>query len=263
MLQGPCYAFLFVFCLLIGPSDVALGQATGTISGVVTDSVSGQTILGANVLIVGTQQGTTTDEEGNYSIEIEPGTYDLRGSFVGYATETRRDVEVEANQTAQLDFRLVQSGVQLEEVVAVGYTQQRSQDVTGAVSTVSAGDIEDLPVTGVDQALQGQISGVQINQGSGVPGGGPQIRVRGDGSIGAGTEPLYVIDGFALPTSSGEMDNPINDISTSDIESISVLKRNSIPHTVPHSPALGGGVARLPFFGSPIRTSIIQRALFS
>ena len=224
MLQRSCYALFFAFCLLLAPSEVVLGQATGTISGVVTDSVSGQTIPGANVLIVGTQQGTTTDEEGNYSLEIEPGTYDLRVSFVGYATETRRNVEVEANQRTQLDFRLVQSGVQLEEVVAVGYTQQRSQDVTGSVSTVSSGDIEDLPVTGVDQALQGQVSGVQINQGSGVPGGGPQIRVRGAGSIGAGTEPLYVVDGFALPTSSGEVNNPINDIPPSDIESISVLK---------------------------------------
>lgn len=201
MLQRSCYALFFAFCLLLAPSEVVLGQATGTISGVVTDSVSGQTIPGANVLIVGTQQGTTTDEEGNYSLEIEPGTYDLRVSFVGYATETRRNVEVEANQRTQLDFRLVQSGVQLEEVVAVGYTQQRSQDVTGSVSTVSSGDIEDLPVTGVDQALQGQVSGVQINQGSirvpGSPAEGRRSECEGLGP--SGREPSRCTWSTGLP----------------------------------------------------------------
>lgn len=224
MLQRWYDAVFFALCLLLVPVGTVLAQPTGTIAGVVADSAEEQSIPGANVLIEGTQQGTTTNSEGRYSLELEPGTYDLRVSFVGYAEARRQDVVVEANETTTVNFQLTESGVQLEEVVAVGYTQQRTQDLTGSVSTVSSGDIEDLPVTGVDQALQGQVSGVQINQGSGVPGGGPQIRVRGAGSIGAGTDPLYVVDGFALPSSSGEVNNPINDIPPSDIESITVLK---------------------------------------
>lgn len=224
MLQKWYNAVVLAFCLMLVPTGAAMAQATGTVSGVVADSVGEQVIPGANVLVVGTQQGTTTDAEGRYSLELEPGTYDLRVSFVGYADAVRQDVNIEANETTTVNFQLTESGVQLEEVVAVGYTQQRTEDVTGSVSTVSSGDIEDLPVTGVDQALEGQVSGVQINQGSGVPGGGPQIRVRGAGSIGAGTDPLYVVDGFALPSSSGEVNNPINDIPPSDIESITILK---------------------------------------
>jgi len=215
---------LLVLSIALFSVDSATGQATGTITGVVTDSTAGQTIPGANILIVGTQQGTTTGSGGAYSLDVEPGTYDVQVSFVGFTTETRSGVEVQANQTTRVDFQLVRGGVQLEEVVAVGYTQRRAQDLTGSVSTVSSGDIEDLPVAGVDRALEGQVSGVQINQGSGVPGGGPQIRIRGAGSIGAGTDPLYVLDGFALPSSSGEVNNPINDIPPSDIESVTVLK---------------------------------------
>lgn len=224
MLQKWYNAVFLAFCLLFVPTGTALAQATGTVSGVVADSAADRAVPGANVLIEGTQQGTTTDAEGRYSLELEPGTYDLRVSFVGYADAQRQDVVVEANETTTVNFQLTESAMQLEEVVAVGYTRQQAEDVTGSVSTVSSGDVEDLPVTGVDQALEGQVSGVQINQGSGVPGGGPQIRVRGAGSIGAGTDPLYVVDGFALPTSSGEVSNPINDIPPGDIESISILK---------------------------------------
>jgi len=227
MSRNRYYPIALLLCLAMGlalaPTHVAHAQDTGTITGAVTDSLSGETLPGVNVVIVGTQQGTSTDGDGQYSLEVPEGTYSLRASYVGYDSKVRSDVEVNAGETTRVDFSLVR-GVQLEEVVAVGYAQRRAESLTGAVSQVSTSDVEDLPVTGIDQALSGQVAGVQINQGSGLPGGGPQIRVRGNGSITANNDPLYVIDGFALGTSSSEVNNPINDIPPSNIESITILK---------------------------------------
>jgi TonB-linked SusC/RagA family outer membrane protein len=225
-----CYHAVFAtlslaLVLAFGPAvPAASGQSTGTIAGTVTDSLDGAPVPGANVVVVGTQSGASTDAEGDYSVDVPAGTYDVRVSFVGYREKVRRDVTVEGGETTTVNFRLVEGGIQLDEVVAVGYSQQRARDVTGSVSRVGAGEVEDLPVTGIDQALSGQVAGVQVNQGNGVPGGGPQIRVRGNGSIGANNNPLYVVDGFALGTSSGEVDNPINDIPPSNIESVTILK---------------------------------------
>jgi TonB-linked SusC/RagA family outer membrane protein len=224
-----CYntALLF-FCLAVGltlaPTQATHAQDTGTITGTVTDSLSGEPVPGANVVIVGTQRGSSTDAEGRYSIDVSPGTYNLRVSFVGYRTKVRRGIEVESGESRRINFQIAPGGVRLEETVVVGYSEQQVDDLTGSVSQVSAAEVGDLPVVGIDQALSGQVAGVQINQGNGIPGGGPQIRIRGNGSIGANNDPLYVVDGFALGTSSSEIDNPINDIPPSNIESITILK---------------------------------------
>jgi TonB-linked SusC/RagA family outer membrane protein len=227
MFRNRYYAIALSVCMAVGlalaPTQDAHAQQTGTIAGTVTDSLSGETLPGVNVVAIGTQRGSSTDADGEYAFQVQEGTYDVRASFVGYRNLVRRGVEVEAGETVRVNFSLVR-GVQLDEVVAVGYSQRRAEDLTGSVSQVSTSEVEDLPVTGIDQALSGQVAGVQINQGNGVPGGGPQIRVRGNGSIGANNNPLYVIDGFALGTSSSEIDNPINDIPPSNIESITILK---------------------------------------
>src|SRR5690606_36562425 len=94
----------------------------------------------------------------------------------------------------------------------------------GSIAPIKMANIEGQVVTGVDQALSGQLAGVQISSSNGIPGGGPQIKVRGIGAVGAGSQPLYVIDGFAIPSSSSEVSNPMNTINPNDIESISVLK---------------------------------------
>lgn len=204
----------------------ALGQ-TGTITGSVADAGTGESLPGVNVILQGTQQGTVTDAEGNYSISgIEPGTYTVVASFVGYA-QTTQDVVVDAGEEAQANFQLQQAAVSMDEVVAVGYGEQQREDVTGSIEGISSEDLETVPVSSPTEALQGQISGLSVGSATGLPGGGPTIQLRGLGSVGAGGQPLYVVDGFALSTPGRDESlsrNPLADIPSSDIESIDVLK---------------------------------------
>ncbi|NBB73834.1 MAG: SusC/RagA family TonB-linked outer membrane protein [Bacteroidetes bacterium] len=201
---------------------------TGEISGVVADSLTGEALPGVNVVVVGTQQGAATDVSGNYTISgVSPGIYDVQATFIGYEPKMVEDVEVLAGETAQVDFMMAEGAFQLEEVVAVGYGTQQRQDVTGSVSSVDVESIQGMPLTSPDQALQGRIAGVSVQSSTGIPGGGPAIQVRGTANVGAGGQPLYVIDGFALPQpSQGQVTrrNPLADIPPEDIESISVLK---------------------------------------
>ena len=213
---------------LVTAHSAAWAQQTGEITGTVTDSLSGEALPGTNVVIVGTQQGASTDAEGSYAITgVSPGSYDVQVSFVGYTPKTVEGVEVSAGEATQVDFALAQSAVELEEVVAVGYGTQQKEDVTGSVGTVDVESVQSLPLTSLDEALQGQIAGVTVQTASGIPGGGPRIKVRGTSNVGAGGQPLYVVDGFALPQpSQGQAltRNPLADIPAEDIESISVLK---------------------------------------
>lgn len=201
---------------------------TGEISGVVADSLTGEALPGVNVVIAGTQQGAATNAEGNYTISgVQPGIYDVQATFIGYETRTAEDVEVVAGETTSVDFMLVESAFQLDEVVAIGYGTQQRQDVTGSLGTVDVEGLRSMPITSPDEALQGQIAGVDVQSASGIPGGGPRITVRGTGNVGAGGQPLYVIDGFALPQPSQNESlsrNPLADIPSQDIESITVLK---------------------------------------
>ncbi len=220
-----CYALALAFLIAMVAAVPGTAQDTGEIEGVVTDSVSGTPLPGVNVVVAGTNQGAATGTEGEYAISGVPaGTHRLQISFVGYEDKIAEGVQIRAGETTTVDIALVESALQMDEVVTVGYSTQRGEDLTGSISSVNAEDFESLPVTGADEALTGQIAGVQISEGSGMPGGGPSIQVRGTGSIGADTNPLYVVDGFALPTSTNQISNPINDIPPQDIESITVLK---------------------------------------
>lgn len=191
---------------------------TGTITGTVTDSQSGETIPGVNVVIVGTQQGAATDTEGNYTItNVEAGTYDLSATFIGYAPQTVEGVDVIAGETVEVDFALQMSTLSLEEVVAVGYGEQQRKDLTGSVSSVTAEEIESLSVPSVEGALQGQASGVQVRQKGGNLEGDFDVMIRGVGSTG-NSQPLYVVDG--VPLFSGSLST----LNLSDIESMEILK---------------------------------------
>jgi len=189
----------------------------GTITGTVTDSLSGEPIPGANVAIAETQQGAATASDGTYEITgVEAGTYTLVASFVGYADETRGGVTVQANQTTTVDFALQSEARTLEEMVVVGYGEQQREDVTGSISKIQSEELEGRAVSNVEEALQGLSSGVQVIQNSGAPGGNTTVRIRGTNSINAGSDPLYVIDGFP--------GGDINSVSPNNIESIEVLK---------------------------------------
>ncbi|GAB4040003.1 TonB-dependent receptor [Spirosoma jeollabukense] len=183
-----------------------------SIAGTVTDP-KGETLPGVNVLVKGTQRGTTTDAQGQFKIDMADTETTLVFSFVGYL---KQEVAV-GNQTA-LSVILATDTKSLGEVVVVGYGTQKRSDVTSAIASVPMGEIRDMPVSNVANALQGKIPGVIIQQSSGAPGSTPAIKVRGFGSISAGTSPLIVVDGNIVGSGVFGLLNSI------DIESIDVLK---------------------------------------
>jgi len=181
------------------------------VSGKVTDE-QGNGLPGVSVVVKGTSQGTTTDSQGSFRLAVPNTNATLVFSFVGYG----RQEAVVGTQTT-FNIRLVPDDQTLNEVVVVGYGSQVKKEVTGAVQTVSAQEIKDIPVSQVGQKLQGRLAGVQINQTTGRPGAGINIRVRGQVSVTAGSDPLYVVDGFPITGNIAQL-NP------DEIDDISILK---------------------------------------
>ncbi len=191
-----------------------------TISGTVSDT-NGVPLPGVNVLVKGTSSGTQTDFDGNYQISVPAEASVLVFSYVGFITQ-----EIEISETNEIDVALSQDVEALDDVVVVGYGTRKREDLIGAVSTVQAENIENQQVNTLQEALIGQVSGVQFRQ-NGAPDGAPQLTIRGIASTGNNT-PLYVVDGFPLGNSeaiASQRDNYIlSSINPDDIESISVLK---------------------------------------
>jgi TonB-dependent SusC/RagA subfamily outer membrane receptor len=196
--------------LITGMMFLCSSLAYSQIKGKVTDS-TGDPLVGVSVAIKGTTKGTQTDVGGNYSIDAANNTV-LVFSFVGYETkEALVSDQKNINISLGLDDKL------LSEVVVVGYGSQLKKSVTGAVQSIGAREIKDIPVSQIGQKLQGQLAGVQINQTTGRPGQGMNIRIRGQLSVSAGSDPLYVVDGFPITGNIGAL-NP------DEIEDITVLK---------------------------------------
>jgi TonB-linked SusC/RagA family outer membrane protein len=187
------------------------------IKGTVLDE-EGNPIPGATVIIEGTTTGTVTDIDGNFSLNADPGAV-IKISFIGYKSET---ITV-GNQTS-FSITLEDDQAALDEVVVVGYGTQKKDDVTGSVSSVNQKAIKNLPVSTLDQKMVGQAAGVQIQQVSGAPGAGTSVKIRGSGSLGAGNEPLYVIDGMPYSSGMNQTLNPLMFIDPNNIESITILK---------------------------------------
>jgi len=163
------------------------------ISGVVTDGAEKMPLPGVSILAKGTSSGTSTDAEGKYRISIPPDAKVLIFSFVGFVSQ-----EVEIGNRTTIDIELMPDTKTLQEVVVTGYGQQIKREVTGNIAKVVSSDIKDMPVPTFDNALQGKAAGVVVNAGSGKLGQGIQVRVRGQSSVSASNEPLYVIDGTLL-----------------------------------------------------------------
>ncbi|MCX2680478.1 TonB-dependent receptor [Galbibacter sp. EGI 63066] len=199
---------LFGIVLFFGLLQSAWAQ-TKTVTGMVVDQ-EGAPIPGANVLIKGTAQGTSTDFDGNYTINSINEDAILVFSFVGFVSK-----EVAVTGKSTIDVVLEEDFEQLGEVVVVAYGTSTKKDLTGAVGIVKSDDINSFPANNVEQALQGKTSGVQVTQNSGAPGASVSVSIRGTGSFG-NTAPLYVVDGF--PTQDISFLNP------NDIQTISVLK---------------------------------------
>ena len=200
-----------VMLLLIGMTAYAQQHS---VKGTVVDQ-NGIPVIGMTVMEVGTQNGTTTDIDGNYQLGVSSGTASLEFAALGYAT-----VVEQINNRAVINVVSEEEAMVLDAVVAIGYGSVRKKDLTTAVSTVSTEDMKLRPVTEASGFIQGKVAGVTVQQTSGLPGSGMTVRVRGASSIASSNDPLYVVDG--VPVGTGNY--AIAYLSPQDIETMQILK---------------------------------------
>ncbi|PSL33456.1 SusC/RagA family TonB-linked outer membrane protein [Chitinophaga ginsengisoli] len=197
-----------LLCLLLYGTFVSAQSIP--IKGKVTGP-DGNPIIGASVSIKGQKNGTVTDITGSYKLQA-PKDAVLTFSFIGFLPQ-----EVPVNGRSDIAIKLAEDQKKLDEVVVVGYGQQKKKDVTGAISSINSKTIMEVPVTNAQQALQGRTPGIDVLNNSNKPGDEPQVRVRGTRSLSAGNDPLYVVDGIPFAGN-------LNDINPQDISSMDVLK---------------------------------------
>lgn len=200
--------FFFVLSFI---TLISQAQSPLQVSGTVKDASTGEELIGVSILLVGTGTGTTTDSNGNFSLAV-PQNGTLKVSYVGYQTQ-----EITVKDATKLDILLSQDAKTLDEVVVVGYTVQKKRDVLGAIGKVSDEELNKVPVSSAQQALQGRVAGVNVATQTGAPGSSISVRIRGVGSINASNEPLYIVDG--IPVEGG-----LNNLSPNEIENMTVLK---------------------------------------
>ncbi|MEL7601398.1 MAG: TonB-dependent receptor [Proteiniphilum sp.] len=197
-------------------------QARKNITGRILDE-KGEPVIGANIVEKGTTNGTVTDVEGNFTLNVEENAA-IHVSYIGYLPQ-----DITSAGKNSLHVVLLEDMTTLDEIVVVGYGTMRKRDLTGSVSSIKSEDIQRSPVTSLDQAIQGKAAGVQVSQASSAPGGRVLIRVRGGNSLSSSNEPLYVVDGFPVSAGgsaggNGTAQNPLATLNTADIASIEILK---------------------------------------
>jgi TonB-linked SusC/RagA family outer membrane protein len=214
-----------ITCLILAAlAGQAQSTRTLTVTGRVTDAVTHDGLPGVNVLVKGTQQGTTTNAEGQYSLSVPAGSTTLTFSYIGFTSQ-----EVAVSNRSTIDISLQSDDRSLNEVVVVGYGTQRKVETTGAIASVKSAELVQTPVANVAQGLQARVSGVQVSQNTGAPGGNISVRIRGTNSINGNSEPLYVVDGIQISNgtnNSNEINSvsPLSTINPNDIESVEILK---------------------------------------
>ena len=219
-LKGYFIAFSFL-TILLHSSLLQAQSITSMVKGIVQNK-DNQPIPGVSVVLrnmsTNFTSGTTTDSLGVFTFTkvSSGGPYSFTFSTVGYESQTLSGYSIKESVTTSLAIKMTSITASLEQVVVVGYGTQKRKDLTGSVGSIGQKDLKEETVTRVEQALLGKVAGVQVKTVSGEPGASPQIRIRGIGSISAGVDPLYVVDGF--PIGDLQMINP------NDIESIDVLK---------------------------------------
>ncbi len=202
-------AFLIVFLFTTGAAPRLFAQ-TRSITGIVTDADTKETLPGASVVIKGTSNGTSTDMSGKYTVTVNPNEDTLLFSFIGYESQ-----EVNIGKSEVINIELSMKKTTLDEFVVVGYGVQKKSDITGATIKIKGDELTKQPVMTAAQAMQGKVSGVQIIS-SGSPGSSPQIKIRGTGTMLGGTHVLYVVDGV--------LTDDISNINMSDIVDMNILK---------------------------------------
>lgn len=206
MLKKTFLLFYFLLTCLI-----VTAQTMIPISGIVQDAATGEPVIGVNVAVKGGKIGTMTDINGSFSLQV-PANAILTFTYVGY-----KPLDEAINGRTDLQIKLSPKTEMMDEVVVVGYTSLKRNDVLGAVSKVGSQEITALPVASTEQALQGRIAGVQVSNSTGAPGADISVRIRGVGSVSSSNAPLYIVDGIPV-------EDALNGISPNDIESITVLK---------------------------------------
>lgn len=202
------------FSVLLLTLIVATGAvAQNLVRGTVVDD-TGLEVIGASILVKGTNQGTITDMEGKFSLSVPDKNSVLVVSYIGYQT-----LEVKSDSSKPMSIVLKEDSEMLEEVVVVGYQEVKKKDLTGSVAKVDMDNLLNSPVGSFDQTLGGRVAGVNVSSGEGQPGGTMNIVIRGNNSLTQDNSPLYVIDGF--PVEDASLASTIN---PSDIESLDILK---------------------------------------
>lgn len=201
---------LILFIMVTGMVLNSFSQ--NTVSGIILDSENSSPLVGATIVIKGTAVGTISDFDGKFQLKALAKNTAIEVSFIGYKTQ-----EIIYTGQSSLIIRLVSSVSAIDEVVVVAYGTQKKSHLTGSVASLKAEGLDEVPVSRMDQALQGKMAGVQIINSNPEAGAAPQIRVRGMGSISANNDPLIVVDGFPVP-------DGLSMVSMGDVESVEVLK---------------------------------------
>ncbi|MBI1308063.1 MAG: SusC/RagA family TonB-linked outer membrane protein [Bacteroidetes bacterium] len=202
---------------------------TGSISGKVTGP-DGGALAGAAVYAEGVGIGTTTSQTGEYLLTLNPGTYTIKASYVGYQ-EISKSITVTGNQTVTYNIQMKEDDQLLSEAVVIGYGTKHKEEITGNIVTVKGKEVADQPTPSFEAALQGRAAGVQVTVGSGLAGSPSLIRIRGVASVSSSGDPLYIIDGvpvnqnyFSRGNSGAMNQNPLATLNPLDIENIEILK---------------------------------------
>ena len=217
--------YFIILPLLLASAPLCAQTPTGTVRGRVTDAGTQQPLAGVTVTV--RSRAAVTQADGRYVISgVAAGSDSVRARLIGYSPAVQA-ITIAGGDTVTVDFTMAQQAVRLSEVVVVGYGEQRAGDITSSASQVTAKDFNTGTIVSPQQLIASKVPGVQVvdnNQ----PGGGISIRIRGQASVSAGTEPLYVVDGVPLGTGSGggisAGGDALNFLNPNDIESITVLK---------------------------------------
>ncbi|MDF7820807.1 TonB-dependent receptor [Runella sp. MFBS21] len=215
------WSFLVVAIgILPAVSYASVKTTEKTVKGRVTDAATNEPLVGCNVVVKGTQRGTNTDVNGNYSIVVNDDNAVLVFGFIGYEKQ-----EITVGGRTTIDLSIKSSASDLAQVVVIGYGSATKKDMTGSVKSIKSTDFNKGIINSPEQLLQGKVAGVNVTSASGEPGGAQGITIRGPGGVRTGSTPLFVLDGMALDNSStGGATNPLNFLNPQDIESIDVLK---------------------------------------
>ena len=190
-----------------------------TLRGTVVDAQTGEALPGVNIIIEGTTTGTTTNVDGEFEFSVPSLEETLVFSYIGY-----QSLVVAIDGRTDLTIELRADVAQLDDLVVVGYGEQRRRDLTGSISSVSSSQLEGQTISSIEQGLQGQVAGLNVTSGGGRPGGEMIVRIRGNNSIVGGNDPLYVIDGIPVRTGTSGGTSMMAMLDTGNIESIDILK---------------------------------------